>query len=96
MGKLKVFRYYSEMNPRIDFAILTFEDFADKARTAITEAMNRFWSDEEPHLCYGDYVGAMLIIAGVPFYDIFFNEDAEDDPNLWEAIMKKLDPEIIH
>lgn len=94
MGTLKVFRYWSDMNPDIDFAILTFEDFADKARTAIIEALDLYWDERGADLCYGDIVAMKLMEAGVPFYDIYLEDTEENE--LWEAIMKELEPEVLH
>ena len=94
MGTLKVFRYYSLMNPWIDFVILTFEDFADKARTAINEGLDLYLSEEGEGLCYGDAVALKLMEAGVPFYDIYLEDEEKNE--LWEAIIEKLDPEYLN
>ena len=94
MGTLKVFRYYSMMNPWIDFAILTFEDFADKARDAINAGLDLYWGEEGEDLCYMDAIALKLMEAGVPFYDICLED--EDENELWEAIMEKLEPEYLN
>ena len=94
MGRAVFFRYFSEMNPWVDFVIVTFEGYADVAKQTIIEAMDYFWTnDGTTDVCYGDEVSLRLMAAGIPFYDIHC-EDA-DTNELWEALMKELDPEII-
>jgi len=76
----KVFRYYSMMNPWIDFCVVCKVEDSKTAKNAIIQGMDDFWKGE--YFPFGDMVTSCLNDAEID-YQIFYadleHDDDEDD-----------------
>lgn len=76
-------RYFSLMNPWIDFVVL-FDESQYKVDTivdSISAAMESYWDGDEE--CFGDAVYCCLDVWGVQHYAILFH-DTEDESGEYE------------
>lgn len=78
--KCKVFRYYSMMNPWIDFCVVCKVEDSETAKAAIIQGMDDFWKGE--WFPFDDMVTSCLNDAEIG-YQIFYadleRDDDEDD-----------------
>lgn len=81
-------RWFSVMNPFIDFVVLVHESDRERATEAIREGMDDFWDDAADG--YGDCVYWALEARGIKNVMRFFDEDTETDEE-WEAHVALLD-----
>ena len=73
-------RWYSIMNPWLDFVVFVREEESTKATNIITKAMDDYWeSDNE---AYGDLVEFRLKKANIPFWILYYPAD-DDAGDMW-------------
>lgn len=63
--------YQSTLAPWIEFFVVVSEDDEQWAETAVLQAINDYWDDDER--CYGDIVEEELAISGLR-YQLFCGE----------------------
>lgn len=78
--EIKAFRYYSMMNPWIDFCVVCKVEDSETAKNAILKGMDDFWKGE--YFPFDDMVTSCLNDAEIG-YQIFYadleRDDDEDD-----------------
>ena len=87
----KHIRYFSIVNPWIDFVVTVNESDSAKATGAIYDGIEAFCEDGDSGWCYGDYVETALTNADIT-YDIMYHdsEDMSDEyEEKWEASLPK-------
>lgn len=89
---MKAIRWFSVMNPFIDFVVVVPAEFHDEAVEVIRKAMDMFWEDE--YEAYGDAVENELALADVPFEIRYIPWDDKADEAVDEAAWEKWIDEI--
>ncbi len=85
-------RYYSIMNPWLDF-IVVFDEKKYQPQTIaghIMSAMNEYWESDD--LCYGDLLEIRFKENNVIDYMIIYHDDDDESPeyeNAWESWLKR-------
>ena len=87
---LRVIRYYSVMNPWLDFLIAVAPNDFDRAKQAIASGIELFGDDND--ICFGDAVTMKLREAGIFFYICYadLTEDRMDTTDEWDNWAEKI------
>lgn len=83
-------RYFSMMNPWIDFVVVSPTNFQPAIEAAIEDAFNDYWNEDFE--TYGDALEHYLRMGGYPF--MIFYHDGEDTSaeyeKDWELFLNQL------
>lgn len=83
-------RYYSWVNPWIDFIVLVQSSFEDRALEIVRNAMDEYWESDD--MCYGDVVERWLLVSKIPYMIFYHSEEKQDEAyeSEWERLIQKL------
>lgn len=84
-------RYFSFMNPWIDYLVIVLNDDVSRATETIQKAMDMYWDEE--YECYGDAVECQLMENKIPYFIQYIPWDHENDCELgidWEWYLKEI------
>lgn len=79
--KFTAIRYYSELNPWIDFVVFVEKDREDEAMEKLQMAIDAYWDGHFE--CYGDAVHDILHEAKIPYILSSHDPDDESDEYSW-------------
>lgn len=87
---LRVIRYYSVMNPWLDFLVAVAPNDFDRAKQAIASGIEHFWDDND--ICFGDAVTMELQEDGIFFYICYadLTEDRMNTTDEWDNWAEKI------
>lgn len=93
--KIKAIRYYSEMNPWMDFCVVCKEEDSETVRKAIIQGMDYFWDGQ--YVPFGDCVEQSIEDAKVEYSIIYADLDYDNDTDvIYEFIVSSLNPEVLN
>lgn len=73
-------RYFSWLNPFIDVCVFVPARFLERAREALSKAIDDYWSYEQE--CYGDCVELRFQNAEIPHVSRYIEWDYEGDDEI--------------
>lgn len=84
------FRFYSNMNPWIDFVVLVPRTIKDSAYVILRHAIEAYWNDI--YECYGDAIEDKLDKREIPYVVIYHdsNNISDEYEHRWEAMVENL------
>lgn len=93
-SKIKAIRYFSEMNPWIDFCVVCKEKDSEAVQKAITQGMDDFWDGE--YVPFGDCVEQSIENAELSYLIIYADLDYDNDTDvIYEFIVESLNPYVL-
>ena len=89
VGK-SIVRYFSIINPWIDFIVIVNPNSARRAESTLDTAMNEYW--ESDFEAYGDIVEHYLRNANIQYEIVYHDpyDESDDYEKAWEAYLDSL------
>lgn len=84
-------RYFSDINPWIDFVVFVKQEAVGITASEIAEAMDEFWLSTDNSECYGDIVERKISSN----YLIIFHDDEDESweyEEAWENMVRESKP----
>lgn len=88
MAKFHSIRWFSELNPWIDFVVICLFEDRDRAIEIVEKAMTEWYNDPDIYGGYGDAVEWWLQQENIP-YEIICH-DSEDTSDKYEEFWNKI------
>ena len=94
--KYKNLRWFSIMNPWMDFVVTVSTNDAEQTKKLIKKAIDDWWEDDRG-FGYGDFIEDVLEENGILYHIQFHRADTEsaEYEELWEASLPKYCETII-
>lgn len=89
----EIIRYYSLTNLWMDVIIVVDLQYAEKAKMALSEAIEKYWeSDDLDAFCYGDFIDMQFKEDGIPYLVVYHdpNDETLQYEEAWNLFIKTL------
>ena len=82
-----IVRYFSSMNPWVDFVVLVDSEKLDMAKSIVKRSMDEYWNSDSE--AYGDVVERALNAEGIDYTIIYHDsfEESDEYETIWNAYL---------